>query len=189
MPIVASSLADVIRRLFHGVEIIAISQIPRTVKNEDDPDLQFMIIDGDRLLNSPDLRILKLLHQSLLSLRLIVLSEYREDFLSKFLELRSFDIVINSSQSLSDFKIQLLEIIEPNSNSEAHQNICNEVKITKRQRQILILSASGRNNIEISKILEISEHTVKVHAWRMYKRLGVKNRLQALAKAKLIGII
>jgi ATP/maltotriose-dependent transcriptional regulator MalT len=44
-------------------------------------------------------------------------------------------------------------------------------------------------NQAIAQKLGISEHTVKVHFCRLYERLGVNNRLQALHKAQLLGLI
>jgi DNA-binding CsgD family transcriptional regulator len=55
------------------------------------------------------------------------------------------------------------------------------VKLTKRMKQLLGMIESGMSNRDISKQLDISEHTVKVHMWRMYQRIGVASRTQALA--------
>lgn len=62
-------------------------------------------------------------------------------------------------------------------------------KLTKRQLQLLNLLEHGLSNARISEVLDISEHTVKVHFWRLFKRLGVENRLQALQKAKQLGLL
>jgi DNA-binding NarL/FixJ family response regulator len=37
--------------------------------------------------------------------------------------------------------------------------------------------------------LEISEDTVKVHMWRLYKRIGVSSRTQALHYARTNGLL
>jgi DNA-binding NarL/FixJ family response regulator len=63
------------------------------------------------------------------------------------------------------------------------------VKLTRRMSQLLILLQSGMANQAIAQKLGISEHTVKVHFWRLFRRLGVNNRLQALYKARLLGLI
>lgn len=64
-----------------------------------------------------------------------------------------------------------------------------DIQLTRRQLQLLNLLETGKSNEEISKNLQITDHTVKVHFWRLFKRLGVKNRLQALHKAKQLGLI
>lgn len=51
--------------------------------------------------------------------------------------------------------------------------------LTKRERQILVCIAEGKNNLEISKEFDISEQTVKNHITSMFKKIGVKDRTQA----------
>jgi DNA-binding CsgD family transcriptional regulator len=64
----------------------------------------------------------------------------------------------------------------------------NEVKIlfpernrslTPREREILILMASGHSNKTISDELLISPHTVKSHICNIYKKISTNNRFQA----------
>lgn len=50
--------------------------------------------------------------------------------------------------------------------------------VSKREKEILTHLLSGRNNREISRELAISEKTVKNHLWKLYRKLGVKNRTQ-----------
>ena len=51
--------------------------------------------------------------------------------------------------------------------------------ITKRERQILIAIAEGKNNLTIGKEFNISEQTVKNHISNLFKKIGVKDRTQA----------
>ncbi len=55
----------------------------------------------------------------------------------------------------------------------------NEIKLTKRERQILRLIKDGATNQDISAALDVSEHTVKSHLYNVYKKIGVRNRLEA----------
>ena len=52
-------------------------------------------------------------------------------------------------------------------------------KLSKRQKQLLQLLDKGMSNRDIAESLQISEHTVKVHLWRLFRRLNVKSRSQA----------
>jgi DNA-binding NarL/FixJ family response regulator len=52
------------------------------------------------------------------------------------------------------------------------------IKLSKRQKQLLVLVDAGLCNDDIAKKLDISAHTVKVHLWRFYKKLGISSRTQ-----------
>lgn len=62
-------------------------------------------------------------------------------------------------------------------------------KLSKRQKQLLILLDKGQSNRDIAETLQISEHTVKVHLWRLFRRLNVKSRSQASHLARTQGLL
>lgn len=62
-------------------------------------------------------------------------------------------------------------------------------KLSKRQKQLLVLLDKGKSNRDIAELLEISEHTVKVHLWRLFRRLNVKSRSQASHLARTNGLL
>jgi DNA-binding NarL/FixJ family response regulator len=47
----------------------------------------------------------------------------------------------------------------------------------------------GMSNRDIATELDISEHTVKVHLWRLFRRLGVKSRTQTIHYARMHGLL
>jgi len=55
----------------------------------------------------------------------------------------------------------------------------NASSLTKRERQILKLIASGMRNKLIARRLDITEGTVKVHVKRLFKKLRLKSRVEA----------
>jgi len=61
--------------------------------------------------------------------------------------------------------------------------------LSAREMEILMLVASGASNKEIAEQLVISEGTVKNHVTSILGKLAVKDRLQAVIKAKEIGLI
>lgn len=52
-------------------------------------------------------------------------------------------------------------------------------ELTKRELQVLILTANGMFNKEIALKLDISERTVKNHLSSIFKKIGVSDRTQA----------
>ena len=52
-------------------------------------------------------------------------------------------------------------------------------KLTKREKQILQHIHDGATNSEIAHSLDVSEHTVKSHLYNVYKKIGVRNRIEA----------
>ncbi len=61
--------------------------------------------------------------------------------------------------------------------------------LSERELEVLGLIAAGLSNTDISGKLYISLGTVKWHANHIYAKLGVKNRTQAVNKAKELKII
>lgn len=57
--------------------------------------------------------------------------------------------------------------------------------LTKREQEILAELTNGEPNSIIASRLHLSEHTVKNHMYNIFRKIGVKNRLQASNWAKL----
>jgi DNA-binding NarL/FixJ family response regulator len=60
-------------------------------------------------------------------------------------------------------------------------------KLSKRQRQLILMLDLGLSNRVIADKLGITEYTVKVHFWRLFRRLGVNSRMEALHYARTHG--
>jgi ATP/maltotriose-dependent transcriptional regulator MalT len=63
------------------------------------------------------------------------------------------------------------------------------VHITPREEQILNLIAGGKSNKQISSELFLSIETVKTHIKKIFTKLEVKSRLEAVAVARNLKII
>jgi len=61
--------------------------------------------------------------------------------------------------------------------------------LSKREIEVLNMLATGLSNQEIGDQLYISLATVKTHVSKLYDKLDVKRRTQAIEKAKRLGII
>jgi DNA-binding NarL/FixJ family response regulator len=64
----------------------------------------------------------------------------------------------------------------PKQNEENGRQVLAE--LTDRQREVAQLVASGANNKEIARTLNITERTVKAHLTEVFDRLKISDRLQ-----------
>ncbi len=60
--------------------------------------------------------------------------------------------------------------------------------LTERESEILALIAGGATNREIASTLFLSPHTVKEHTSALYRKLGVRNRAQAVQRSQRLGL-
>jgi DNA-binding CsgD family transcriptional regulator len=61
--------------------------------------------------------------------------------------------------------------------------------LSRRELDVLRLMADGRSNQEIAQALILAISTIKMHIKHIYGKLGVKNRVQAVAYAHNLGLI
>jgi two-component system, NarL family, response regulator LiaR len=64
-----------------------------------------------------------------------------------------------------------------------------EVGLTQREHQILGLIAEGLSNREIGERLFVSENTVKTHSSRLFEKMEVTRRTQAVQRGKELRLI
>ncbi|MDP3138125.1 MAG: response regulator transcription factor [Burkholderiaceae bacterium] len=97
------------------------------------------------------------------------------------------DIYIEKSSGASEIGAALRALLVADSGFEELAPTDN--KLSKRQKQLIIMLDRGLSNREIADELGISEHTVKVHLWRLFRRLGVKSRTQTIHFARVHGLL
>jgi DNA-binding NarL/FixJ family response regulator len=61
--------------------------------------------------------------------------------------------------------------------------------LSGRERDVLELIASGATNLEIAERLHLSRHTIKEHTSAVYRKLGVRNRTEAVQRAQRLGLL
>jgi DNA-binding NarL/FixJ family response regulator len=62
-------------------------------------------------------------------------------------------------------------------------------QLTSREREILAILAQGLSNAEVAEHLVIAETTVKTHLARVMKKLGLREKAQAVAAAYQTGLV
>ena len=53
-------------------------------------------------------------------------------------------------------------------------------KLTRREQEVFRLVQAGNSNLRIADDLQLSEHTVKTHVSSLYRKLGVRNRIELM---------
>jgi DNA-binding NarL/FixJ family response regulator len=118
----------------------------------------------------------------------IVTSSSASEFEERCLQAGA-DVFIEKSSSPTQIiaALRSLLITEEESEEEAANPTAGPTKLSKRQKQLILMLDQGLSNRDIAEKLDISEHTVKVHFWRLFRRLGVNSRTQALHFARTNG--
>jgi DNA-binding NarL/FixJ family response regulator len=72
---------------------------------------------------------------------------------------------------------------------EANTRVQETLGISARELEVLELLAAGRSNKEIASRLEVSPNTVKTHVAKLYEKLEVRRRTEAILRARELGMI
>ena len=101
-----------------------------------------------------------------------------DDFLKPIQKVAAGSKVFPSSLTGSFFS-QIVEDAERNGNVQL-----NDVRITKREREIVDLISEGLSNKEIAQRLHISIYTVKSHVHRILEKMALRTRLEVAVHRK-----
>ena len=63
------------------------------------------------------------------------------------------------------------------------------VQLSMREMQVLTGMSQGKSNAQIGRELYLSEDTIKTHARRLFRKLGVNDRAQAVALGFRRGLV
>jgi ATP/maltotriose-dependent transcriptional regulator MalT len=63
------------------------------------------------------------------------------------------------------------------------------VTLTKREIEVLSLVLEGRSSREVASALVCSKRTVDFHLARIYDKLNVSNRVQAMRRVATLGLL
>jgi DNA-binding CsgD family transcriptional regulator len=67
-----------------------------------------------------------------------------------------------------------------------HRSIVN---LTKREAEVLSMVLKGQSSREVATALFCSKRTVDFHLSRIYEKLQVSNRVQAMRRATMLGLV
>jgi NarL family two-component system response regulator LiaR len=80
-------------------------------------------------------------------------------------------------------------IVQAPSEFAVNENNLKHFNISKREHEVLTLMAQGLSNQEVADKLFVSLNTVKTHSSKLFEKLNVQRRTQAVQEAKKLGLV
>lgn len=164
------------------------------------PDLSLIDVDMPGINGIGAIRILR---ENISTMKILVLSSYNDEkYIRDAMRAGADGYVLKSvstselvriircfcqgqsiiSPYLANLALDLKEKAEPESTTA-------DAELTEREKEILKCIADGKSNKQISDSLFVSVETVKSHVKNLYKKLNVKNRVEAAMKGRSGSIL
>jgi LuxR family transcriptional regulator, maltose regulon positive regulatory protein len=110
------------------------------------------------------------------------------DLLSAALEVRQRGHFDAADQISVSYLARLMATVAQDATAPAADERLPE-PLSERELEVLALIAAGESNQEIAATLFVSTSTVKTHINRLYRKLGVRSRTQAVAHARELSLL
>ncbi len=188
-PLMRDALTMLLHRVKPGLKIIPIHKlnvVEATVEKNGPPELFCLDLQLPDTLGMSGVQVLKAKYPDIPLA--VVTSSSASEFETRCLEAGA-DAFIEKSNSPTQIiaALRSLLVTEEQAAMEDAATPAGPTKLSKRQKQLILMLDQGLSNRDIAEKLDISEHTVKVHFWRLFRRLGVNSRTQALHFARTNG--
>lgn len=188
-PLMRDALTMLVHRVKPGLKIIPIHKlnvVESTVEKGGTPELFCLDLQLPDTLGMSGVQVLKAKYPNVPLA--VVTSASASEFETRCLDAGA-NAFIEKSNSPAQIIAALRSLLITEEEEEAAEDAApaGPTKLSKRQKQLILMLDQGLSNREIAEKLDISEHTVKVHFWRLFRRLGVNSRTQALHFARTNG--
>ena len=186
-PLYREALGNLLRRIKPGetvVELDRVGDVPANAKKHGTPEAICLDLTLNDSLGMSGMQEIK--HHFPSSLLIVVSDQSSEEIENACIDAGA-DAYISKLTDSKDMYLTLRTLLLPDSTLD--EDDLSNSRLSKRQVQLLAALDQGLSNRDIAEHLGISEHTVKVHLWRLFRRLGVKSRTQAIHTARTNGLI
>lgn len=197
----------VLQQLSDEVSIICAGDFTETLKlAEENPNIDLALVDLN-MPGSDGVASIRIFHHRFPAIPLVVVSgsEQRAEiecvmeygamgFISK---MSSGKIMVSALRKILDGDIYLPPQLMGHANSEPLANdtldksgmLITKHGLTKRQMETLHHLVAGLSNKEIAQKMQLAEGTIKVHVAATYQILQVNSRVDAVRKARQLGLL
>lgn len=187
-PLIREAMAIQIRRLAPTSSIHeagSLAQFAALSAHHGSPDL---IVTELELTDSSSLGSISLLKSLHSHCPLIIFTNVSAPLLEDAALKAGADIYIQKTASTNDISSALRALVAGDTTVETQSGDSTK-KLSRRQKELMLMLNQGFSNRDIAAQMDISEHTVKVHLWRLFRKLGVNSRTQALAFGRSNGLV
>ncbi|MEO1305493.1 MAG: response regulator transcription factor [Pseudomonadota bacterium] len=131
-----------------------------------------------------------LIYASILTIAAFVLEWVEFQYMARVYTIEIYMVLIGVGFTL--LGLWLGRVLTPQASPQAfslNAAALESLGITKREYAVLQHLADGQSNKDIAQTLHISPNTVKTHVSKLYEKLEVSQRLQAVQKARDLQLI
>ena len=182
-----------LRRVRPGVEVVELSQlsgIEREVAERGEPE--FFCLDL-KLPDTVGVSGVKYLKAQFPDVPLVVISASPAEDAEEWCRVAGADLYIEKSAGASEMTSVLRSIMVVDSQlgdlDDSTGELGFDARLSKRQKQLIVMLDQGLSNREIADQLFLSRYTVESHVKRIYRKLAVSSRISAVSVARARGVI
>jgi DNA-binding NarL/FixJ family response regulator len=186
-PLMREAVVMLLRRLRSSTQVVELERLAtvnKAIAEHGDPELVCLDL---KLPDTNGVSGVREIRQMLPDTSLIVLSASPASDYEDLSREAGADAYVEKSAGAAQLGKVLREFLAEDPEDENAPTVLE--KLSKRQKQLLVMLDRGLSNRDIADQLQISEHTVKVHLWRLFRRLNVKSRSQASHLARTTGLL
>lgn len=187
-PLMREAVVMLLRRLRASTQVVELERlasVSKAIAEHGEPELVCLDL---KLPDTNGVSGVREVRQMLPDTSLIVLSASPSSDYEDLAREAGADAYVEKSAGAAQIAKVLREFLAEEAGDDENATTIPD-KLSKRQKQLLVMLDRGLSNRDIAEQLSISEHTVKVHLWRLFRRLNVKSRSQASHLARTAGLL